>query len=257
MSIGDEISLKAERLFSVGGFPITNTLLLSFVAVVIFVVCGLIFKNKIKVFPGKFQSFIEWIVEEIINLMESVLGSRSLAEQYLPLVASIFFFVLVANWLGLLPGLNSIGLREGGGIIPFFRSPASDLNFTLALAIVSVLATNIIAVKSLGIKIHLKRFFNFKNPITFFVGILEVISEFAKIISFSFRLFGNVFAGEVLLITIGALIPYFVPMPFLVMEIFVGFIQAFIFAMLTIVFIAAATALEEGHEESQKEKVGK
>ncbi len=247
--------MKAEHLFNIGGFPVTNTLFLSFVVVIVFVVFGFTFRNKIKVFPGKFQSFFEWIMEEITNLMESVLGNRALAEQYLPLVASIFFFVLISNWLGLLPGLSSMGLREGGIIVPFFRSPASDLNFTLALAIVSVVATNIIAVKSLGIKLHLKRFFNLKNPITFFVGILEVISEFAKIISFSFRLFGNVFAGEVLLITIGALIPYFVPMPFLIMELFVGFIQAFIFAMLTIVFIAAATALEEGHEELQK--VGK
>ncbi|MCL4392229.1 F0F1 ATP synthase subunit A [Patescibacteria group bacterium] len=247
MGIGDEISLKAEHLFSMGGFPVTNTLLLSFVAVIFFVVFGLSFRSKIKVVPGKFQAFFEWILDEILNLMENVLGSRAAAEKYLSLVASIFFFVLISNWLGILPGLSSVGLKEGNIIVPFFRSPASDLNFTLALAIVSVVATNIIAIRSLGIRIHLKKFFNFQNPIKFFVGILELVSEFAKIVSFSFRLFGNVFAGEVLLITIGALVPYFIPMPFLVMELFVGFIQAFIFAMLTIVFIASATALEEGH----------
>ncbi len=248
MGIGDAISLKAETIFSIGGVGITNTLLLSSVVVLLFLVFGLVFRKKVKVLPGKFQSFFESLMEEILNLMESVLGERSLAEKYLPLVASIFLFIITANWLGLLPGLSSIGLKEGvKPIIPFLRSPASDLNFTLALALVSVITTNIIAIKSLGIKIHLKRFFNFGNPIKFFVGILELISEFAKVISFSFRLFGNVFAGEVLLIIIGGLAPYFIPMPFMIMELFVGFIQAFIFAMLTLVFIAAATALEEGH----------
>ncbi|MCL4399942.1 F0F1 ATP synthase subunit A [Patescibacteria group bacterium] len=248
MNIGDAISLKAEPIFNVGGFQMTNTLLLSFLVVLIFLIVGFASRKKIKLLPGKFQVFFEWLVEGILDLMESVLGERSLAEKYFPLVSSIFFFVVVSNWLGLLPGLSSIGLREPGKpIIPFLRSPASDLNFTLALALVSVLGTNIIAVKSMGLKLHIKKFFNFKDPIKFFVGILELISEFAKVISFSFRLFGNVFAGEVLLIIVGALVPYLVPMPFMTMEFFVGFIQAFIFAMLTLVFIATATAMHEEH----------
>lgn len=248
MNIGDAISLRAEPVLNVWGFEITNTLLLSFLVVLVFLIIGLISRKKMKVLPGRFQAFFEWLTEEILSLMESVLGERSLAERYLPLVSSIFLFVIISNWLGLLPGLSSIGIREPGKpIIPFLRSPASDLNFTLALALISVIGTNIIAVKSLGLKLHLKKFFNFRNPIKFFVGILELISEFAKVISFSFRLFGNVFAGEVLLIIVGALVPYFIPMPFMTMELFVGFIQAFIFAMLTLVFIATATAMHEEH----------
>ncbi len=248
MNIGDAISLKAEPIFNLAGFQITNTLLLSCLVVLLFLIIGFFARGKIKVLPGKFQVFFESLTEEILDLMESVLGDRTLAEKYLPLIASIFFFIITSNWIGLLPGLSSIGLKEGvKPIIPFLRSPASDLNFTLALALASVIATNAIAVKSLGIKLHLKKFFNFQNPIKFFVGILELISEFAKIISFSFRLFGNVFAGEVLLIIVGALAPYFIPMPFMIMELFVGFIQAFIFAMLTLVFIASATAAHEEH----------
>ncbi len=248
MNIGDAISLRAEPILRIGGFELTNTLLLTFIVVLFFLIFGFLFRKKIKVFPGKFQMILESLFEEMLTLMESVLGGREVAEKYLPLVASIFFFVVTSNWLGLFPGLSAVGIKEmGKPIIPFFRSPASDLNFTLALALVSVVATNVIAVRSLGIKLHFKKYLNFSSPIKFFVGILEFVSEFAKIISFSFRLFGNVFAGEVLLIIVGALVPYFVPMPFMAMELFVGFIQAFIFAMLTLVFIAVATAEHEGH----------
>ena len=110
---------------------------------------------------------------------------------------------------------------------------------TLAMALVSVIITQIVGFKTLGVG-YLKKFFNFSNPINFFVGILELISEFAKIISFSFRLFGNVFAGEVLLAVILMLVPYFVPLPFYGLEMFVAVIQAFVFAMLTLVFIKLA-----------------
>jgi F-type H+-transporting ATPase subunit a len=177
--------------------------------------------------------------------MESVLGSRRHAEKYLPLVATIFLFILFSNWLGLLPGVGSFIIHEDGGRVPLLRSPASDLNFTLALAITAVLAVNVLGVAALGAAKHGKKFFNFSNPIAFFVGILELISEFARMISFSFRLFGNVFAGEVLLVIMAFLVPYLIPLPFLFLELFVGFIQAFIFAMLTLVFTAAAVA--EGH----------
>jgi len=128
---------------------------------------------------------------------------------------------------------------------PLFRAPTTDLNFTIALAIISVLSVNILGAAAIGLRHHLGKFFNFKNPIMFFVGILELISEFVKIISFSFRLFGNIFAGEVLLLIIGFLLPYIVPLPFLFLEVFVGVIQGFIFAMLTLVFVSMATVPQE------------
>lgn len=254
------ISLKAEPILHIGSFPVTNTLLLTWGVLILFIALGLFLRKKWHVIPGKLQSVFEFVTEEVLKLMESVLGERSKAERFFPLVATIFLFILISNWMGLFPFLGSIGVYEYHGeesvFVPFFRSPASDLNFTLALALVSVIMTNILAVRSLGFFGHMKKFFNFTNPIHFFVGILEFVSEFAKVISFSFRLFGNVFAGEVLLLIVGVLAPYLIPMPFIFLEIFVGFIQSFIFAMLTVVFIATATAGHDTSHEHKAEVVG-
>jgi F-type H+-transporting ATPase subunit a len=167
-----------------------------------------------------------------------------LAEKYLPFVFTVFLFILVSNWLGLLPGVGSIILKLPYESAPLLRSPSSDLNFTLGLAILAVIFVNLSGIITLGFLKYAKKFINFQNPIKFFVGILELISEIAKMISFSFRLFGNVFAGEVLLTIVGFLVPYFIPLPFLFLEIFVGFIQAFVFAMLTLVFISIAVKEE-------------
>ena len=150
--------------------------------------------------------------------------------------------------MGILPGLGSIGLIEGHGqevsLIPLFRSTNSDINMTLALAIISVMATQIFGISIVGFFHHVSRFISFKGPLDFFTGILELIAEIAKVISFSFRLFGNIFAGEVLLMVIFFLVPIIVPLPFLFLEIFVGFIQALVFSMLTLVFLTVATSKE-------------
>jgi len=240
-----EISLKAEQLFNIGGFGMTNSLLLSIFVSFLLIIFAIIFRNKIKLIPGKIQGIVEMGIEGLLGLMESVLGTKEAAEKYLPLIATIFIFILASNWLGLLPGVGSFVLSEGHKQIPLLRSPAADLNFTLALAIIAVFATNFFGIVVLGFFKHIKKFLNFSGPIKFFVGILEFLSEISRIISFSFRLFGNVFAGEVLLIIIFFLLPYVAPVPFLMMEMFVGLIQAFIFAMLTLVFLASHTAKTE------------
>lgn len=236
-----EISIRAEHLFDILGWPITNALLLGLVASVVLLVLGFDVGRNIQLIPGKLQSFFELIIEGVLDFMKNILGSEEMAEKYFPFIATVFLFILTSNWLGLLPF---------GGImyhhVPLFRSPASDLNFTIALAIISVLATNILGIIVIGWKAHFSKFFTLKNPIFTFVGLLEFVSEFVKIISFSFRLFGNVFAGEVLLVIIGFLVPYAVPLPFLALEVFVGLIQAFIFSMLTLVFIGMAV---QHHEE--------
>lgn len=243
-----EISLRAEEIFHIGTFPFTNALFLSLIVSVLLIGLAVISRKKLALVPGGFQNIAEFILEEILSLMDSILGSRSKSEKYLPLIATIFFFVLLSNWFGLLP-LGAVGLNEIHNeeriFIPLFRAPAADLNFTLAIALVAVFTINLWGTLALGPKIHFGKFFNFKSPVGFFIGILELISEIAKIISFSFRLFGNVFAGEVLLVITGFLIPYVVPLPFLFLEIFVGFIQAFVFAMLSLVFVAIATAEHE------------
>jgi len=238
----EEISLKAEELFSVSGFNFTNSFLLTLCASLVLIVFSLAMRSKIKLVPGKLQGAVEMGIEALLGLMESTLGSVKKAERYFPLVATIFIFILTSNLLGIFPGVGSVFFESGHGNVPLFRSPAADLNFTLAFAVISVIATNILGMTAVGAFKHIGKFINFKGPIEFFVGILEIISELAKIISLSFRLFGNIFAGEVLLIIIFSLVPYFAPLPFLFLEVFVGLIQAFIFAMITLVSIALHTA---------------
>ena len=244
-----EISLKAEELFHIGSFPVTNAIMVALAGFALFSAFGLVFRRKLALVPAGFQNAVEFAVEGLLNTVMGVLQSREKAEKYLPLIATIFFFVMITNWMGLLPGVGSLGIygeHEGReAFIPFFRAPATDLNFTIGLAIIAVFGVNLFAMLAVGVRRRLSAFFTFKNPIYTFVGLLEFISELAKIVSFSFRLFGNIFAGEVLLTIIGFLLPFAVPLPFLFLEIFVGFVQAFVFAMLTTVFIAIATAEQE------------
>ncbi|MBI3420839.1 MAG: F0F1 ATP synthase subunit A [Candidatus Sungbacteria bacterium] len=240
------IQIAAEKLFFVSGFPVTNTLIASWLVIGLLLTLGMILTKSVALVPGYAQNIFEIFVEGFLGIMAGIFGSREKAEQYFPLIATIFLFILVSNWSGILPGVGSLGFFEQHGeeriFVPLLRSAASDLNVTLALATITVFLIHVSAVVSLGLRSHLGKFFSLKGPIEFFVGILEFISEFARIISFSFRLFGNIFAGEVLLVVTGLLVPYLVPVPFLALELFVGFIQALVFAMLTMVFMSIAVA---------------
>lgn len=248
-----EISIAAEKLFSLGWLPVTNALLIGVIvsALLMFFVTR-VMKNLALV-PRGLQNIIEIIFEALLNLVESVTQDKKQARQFFPLIATIFLFVLFSNWAGLLPGLGTVGVwGEHNGhhtIIPFLRSTSADLNFTLALSIITMMAVQFAGITALGIITYGKKFLvsPFHKPyvIGTFVGILELVSEIGKIISFTFRLFGNVFAGEVLLIVMLHLVPYFLPLPFLFLEVFVGFIQAVVFAMLTLVFLKMATLKPE------------
>ncbi len=242
------ISLRAETIFYIGTWPVTNAVLLAFIAVLILAAVAVALRRRLAMMPGMFQNVVEVIVEGALSLMADVLGTREKSEKYFPLVFTIFIFVITSNYLGLLPGVSSIMVGHGADAIPLLRSPASDLNFTLAIALIAVTMVNIFATIIFGIKDRISVFLNFRGPIQLFVGLLELLSEFARIISFTFRLFGNVFAGEVLLAIMALLAPYLVPLPFMFLEVFVGFIQAFIFAMLTLVFIELAVTPHEGEE---------
>lgn len=242
---GPHISLTADPIFHIGSFPVTNSLFLATIIVVLFVALATWLRGRFKLVPSMIQNVFEMFIEALLDLMDSVLGERRLSEKYMPIVATIFLFVLFSNWFGLLPGVGSFIIGEHA--TPLLRAPSADLNFTLALAVISVISANIFGIGALGILKHASKFFSFKNPIAFFIGIIELVSEIAKMISFSFRLFGNVFAGEVLLAIIAFLAPYVLPIPFLGLEVFVGVIQALIFSMLTIVFIAISIADHDDH----------
>ncbi len=231
--------------------------------------------------PGGLLNAAEMLIEGFYGLVRSVGGAW--APRFFPIVMTIFLFVITSNWLGLVPGFGSIGLlehphnpdttgyiargailtaerasegHEGYVLVPFFRAPSTDLNFTLALALVSVALSQYFGVQALHLG-YLRRFINFggfKHSLVIgiaelFTGVLELVAEFAKIVSFSFRLFGNIFAGEVLLGVVAFLIPYIASVPFYGLEVFVGFIQAVVFMMLSLVFFASATAGHggEGH----------
>jgi len=248
------ISFLPEHLFSLGGFPVTNSLLVAWLAIAILVASAYFSTRKMELVPkNNRQNLAEMVVEALYGLVSGVTGDDKQTKKFFPIIATIFLFVLLSNWLGLLPGVGSIGIfeeaHESGEkiLVPLFRAGSADLNFTLGLAIISVFAIQFFGIAALGVFKYGKKFINFKSPISFVVGILELVGEIAKVISFSFRLFGNVFAGEVLLIVITFLVPYVVPLPFYFLEVVVGLIQAFIFSMLTVVFLKMAVTMEEGH----------
>ena len=197
--------------------------------------------RKLSLVPNYFQSIVEIVIEGLYSFFSSVVGHH--VKVIFPLVASLFLFIIASNWSGLLPGVGTIGYTEGEGFVPLLRGPTADLNMTIALAITAVIAMQYFGFKTLGIK-YGTRFISFKGPIDFYVGILEIISDVSKVISFAFRLFGNIFAGEVLLSVMAFLMPFLVPLPFLGLELFVGFIQALVFSTLTSVFINVAVAHE-------------
>ncbi len=239
------ISITAETLFSIFAFPVTNSMIVSWAVIGVFVVLSFFVTRNIQSIPRGIQNCMEMVIEFILGMMDSVTGNREETKRFFPLIATIFLFVIAVNWAGLLPGTGTIGLKEikegHEKLIPFIRSSSADLNFTVALALISFATIHITGIISIGFFKYASRYVTFKNPLDFFVGILELVSELSKLISFSFRLFGNIFAGEVLLTVMLFLVPYVVPLPFMALEIFVGFIQALVFAMLTLVFVKIAT----------------
>lgn len=262
-----EHTLFAEPLFEVGPLTITNSLLTSWLALFIILIVGLIFRARLTTVPRKLQNVVEMTMEKFLEIFDAVTGSRERSIALAPFVMSFFVLILINNWLGLIPGVGSIGqiaMHDGHQtFIPFLRGGTADLNTTLALASIAVVASHIFGVIAVGAWNYLNKFINIKaileipkkirkdptiliiNPIKAFVGLIEVIGEVAKIASLSFRLFGNIFAGEVLLASMSAIIAFAVPIPFMFLEIIVGLIQALIFAILVLIYVSISTTAEE------------
>jgi F-type H+-transporting ATPase subunit a len=236
------IELQSEYVLSVFGIFITNTFLTSVLVTVVLVAFALFFYLKREERNNNVIGIIRIMVFELLKLTDTVTQNRGLSRKILPLIATFFLFIVTANLLALVPGfLGSFFIQTPSGKLPILRSPNSDLTTTVALALFSVLSIQYFSWQKLGAKGYLKRFFNFSNPVKFVLGFFEMVSESVKILSFSFRLFGNVFAGEVLLLIIAFLVPYIIPLPFMILEVFVGIIQAFIFTILTLTFIKTST----------------
>ena len=251
--------VKPETLFSLGSIPITNSMLTSWVAMLLLVVVGVLVGKNFKRLPSGMQHIFEMVYELFDGMAVDAMGKTG--RKFVPLVLTFFLLIITNNWLGVLPGVGSILVKpqvshtaeateakptaEGAAHeekVPLFRGGNADLNMTFALALIAQVVIHASGIRSAGLRHHLA---HFKNP-------MEIITEVSKILSFSFRLFGNVFAGEVMLSVMAGLVVIItgktqnlfgipgglIQTPFFLLELFVGFIQAFVFAMLVISFLS-------------------
>lgn len=316
------ISLAAENIGSLGGvFPVSNALLTTWLVMAVLVLLSIIATKNLKTKPGRGQMITELIVGGLFSFFSNLGGKHG--KKFAPLAVTLFLFIVMSNWAGLLPGVGTIGFFEKGAhattivsqvtaatenvqdsesvvpaadshseaevvgtatdehaeegkdekgaeahtkFVPLFRGPTADLNLTIALGLIAFAAIQYFGFTLGGGINYIKKFIDLRSPIYFFVGILEIISDISKIISFAFRLFGNIFAGEVLLTVMAflpvALIgvpPLLLPIPFYLLELFVGVIQGLVFAMLTTVFLNVAVShgdhgSHDGHDENTAHK---
>jgi F-type H+-transporting ATPase subunit a len=264
--------LAAEVLFHLGPLPVTNSLVNTVVATLLISLFAFFFSRTIRVSPSKLQLVVEEVLEQLLGYFDKVTNERALSRKFLPFVGTLFFFILISNWLGLLPGTGSIGFWEMHGaereFIPLFRPANSDLNLTLALSILTVFTSHAVGMASVGVFSHLNRFIQlgtiwqalkarkFMGILTamveFVVGLIELMTEFAKMASLSLRLFGNIFAGEVLTTVIASLFAFAAPLPFIGLELIVGVIQATVFAMLALVYLTLFSRKPHGSNEAHE-----
>lgn len=280
-------SFAPEVFFEIGRFPVTNTVINTIIVDGFLVILAFMTRSRLALIPGKFQIMVEYIFSSVHSFIESIAGDKT--KVAFPVFMTFFLVIMVANYSGLVPGLGTFGVWHteihNGEIekhlIPFNRPFTSDINATFALAFVSLVITNGYALFKLGPKEYLTKFFafipllisigqgkvkkpNMKNPldlfisiltpmVMIFVGLLELLSEFVKAISLSFRLFGNIYAGEVVLETVHGIFAFLVPIPFLMLEFIVGAIQALVFAMLTLVFMIILSSSHHDDEVQSKE----
>lgn len=270
-----KFSLGAEPLFSIGSLLVTNSMLTGWIVTVGFIALAVALRRPKTGVPGRLQNFFEAILESMLNFADQVTGSRQKSQRFLPIVGSLFLFILASNWFGLIPGVSSIvvNMLVHGEIeaIPLLRPATSDLNTTLAMAAFSVTASHVVGIASLGFFSHWNKFiqlgglwnavagiakYSIKETLVnlltavigVFVGLIELVSEVAKVVSLSLRLFGNVFAGEVLLGVIASLVSVAFPVPFMLLEFVVGIVQALVFSMLSLVYLTIASEAAHGSE---------
>jgi F-type H+-transporting ATPase subunit a len=267
---GISVKLSPYIVGHIGGAPITATMVTTWLSMVILVVLALVVGKNLKKVPGKLQSVFELIIGGAYQFVESTLESKEHAKKYFPILMTIFLFILAMNWTGLLPGVTSIGFYETHEaavtethgevaheetkeaikphLTPILYPPATDLNLAIAFAFIAMIVIELAGIAALGVFKYGSKFFTFKGHtigerlLNMLVGIIELISELGRLVSFSFRLFGNIFAGKTLLTVALFFMPLFVPVPILAYEVFVGFIQAGVFAFLTLIFIKLAVA---------------
>lgn len=243
---GIHVAISAEKLGSIGGFPITNTLVASSIVFVVLAVLAVVVGRRLKMIPNRLQSVFEHMVEGVYDYVAETLENREMARKYFPLIVTIFLFIWLSNLMEFIPGMGSI-LYEGA---PLLRSANTDLNTPLALALISFFVIEFTGIFAIGIAKYGSKFLvnPLRDPVGFAVGIIELIGELVRVVSLSFRLFGNILAGEVVLAVATYFVPYLLPVPLMLFEIFIGTLQAAIFALLTLFFIKLAITEPHGQE---------
>lgn len=242
---GIHVSLSAQKIGDVWGIPLTNTVVTTWFIVGVLILAAILFSKRVRLIPGRMQMLLETIFEFVFDYITETLGSRELAKKFFPLLTTIFIFVLCLNWFEFLPGVESIKYHGE----PLFRGVNTDLTTPLMLAIVSFLVIEITGLTAIGLWKYGSKFIvnPIRNPIGFVIGLIELIGEFVRLVSLSFRLFGNILAGSVIIAVAIYFAPYGVPGLLSLFEVFIGFLQAAIFALLTLFFIKLA--IEEPHGE--------
>ncbi len=261
--------LPAEPVFHIFSFPVTNTIVATWITMAVLIILFIAAFSRSRLIPTRIQSVVESLLGFVYNLVVGIAGEKD-GRRFFPLVATIFLFVGFNAWLALVPGFGSITIHTHEGEAELIRGANTDLNTTLALALVAFCVTEFMGFKRLRLG-YLKKFFVFGGMISavkklfkgkigqaavefisgfisFFTGIIELLGEFIRIVSLSFRLFGNMTAGEILLLSIAYLLPFLVPIVFYGLEVLVGFIQALVFSALTIVYISLAVASHSSEE---------
>lgn len=268
------VPVAAEKIFSLGSLPVTNSLFTGWIVVAILVALSVAISRRVKEVPTGLQNAAEAILEGMLNFMDQVTQDRARSRRFLPIIGALFPFILLSNWFGLLPGVGTIGFHHGEHLVPLFRPATSDLNATLAMSITVVIVSHIIGVMTIGFFRYWNKFIQigslwkavskigkvsfgdyaigiFTALINMVVGLIELMSEAAKMVSLALRLFGNVFAGEVLIHVLSSLIAFLLPTPFMFLEIIVGVVQATVFSMLTLVYLTLAT--DPPHDEHDED----
>ncbi len=251
------IEIKAETLFSIGGLNITNSVMLGIIGYIL--VIWLMFATAKAVKTGKkniITKSTQWVFEMLLGTVEQVVGDKALARRIAPLSITLFFLIVVNYWLGIIPFAGPITWNG----MPVFRGMVADMNTTFAFAIISMIMVQVYAIRSQGFFGNLGRYFRnpIKDPAGAFEGALELIAEVSRLLALSLRLFGNVFAGEVLMIVVGYMTAYAASialLPFMAFELFIGAIQAYVFFMLTTVFIALGMVGHASHDDHLPAKI--
>lgn len=234
---GVHVAIAPETLFSIGSFPVTNALLWSVFLSALLIAVAFRLRSSLREVPKGFQNVAEALIEAFFNFTNTITGSAEKTKRIFPLAFSMFLFILFANLFTFLPGASAVTLHNE----PLFRAVVTDYNLVLFLTLTTVILIQIVAVIVNGPFGYVKKFINFSSPLNFILGIMDTVGELSKVLSMSFRLFGNIFAGEVLVAVMLSLLPYFIPLPFMMIGLLSAVIQAFVFSLLTIVFISMAS----------------